>query len=70
MTSRMGATEWVLLILLALLWGGAFFCTELALTGLPPFTVVLGRVGFAALTLLAVSLLTGQRLPRDRSGAV
>ncbi|MGF1609655.1 MAG: DMT family transporter [Kiloniellales bacterium] len=63
MTPRMGATDWGLVLLLSLLWGGAFFCTELALAGLPPLTVVLGRVGFAALTLWAVGVLTGQRLP-------
>lgn len=63
MTPRMGALEWGLVVLLSLLWGGAFFCTELALAGLPPLTVVLGRVGFAALTLWAVGALTGHRLP-------
>ena len=65
MNPTMAAREWGLLLLLSLLWGGAFFLTEIALIALPPFTVVLGRVGFAALALIAFVLLAGHRLPRD-----
>ena len=66
MTTRpvMGGTEWLLLIALSVLWGGSFFFTEVALTALPPFTVVLGRVGFAACALLLLVPLSGHRLPR------
>ena len=48
---RMGAVEWVLLLFLAALWGGSFFFFKILVGELPPFTVVLGRVGFAALLL-------------------
>ena len=65
MSSRaMGAREWALLILLSLVWGGSFFFTEVALRDLPPLTVVLGRVGIAALVLLAVVRLAGHAMPR------
>jgi drug/metabolite transporter (DMT)-like permease len=60
----MGAIEWLLLITLSLLWGGAFFCSEVALEEVRPFTLVLGRVGFAAIVLLGVVYLSGQRMPR------
>lgn len=60
----MGAMEWALLIVLSVLWGGSFFFAEVALVELRPFTVVLCRVGFAALVLVAVVYATGQRLPR------
>ena len=60
----MGAMEWALLIVLSVLWGGSFFFAEVALVELRPFTVVLCRVGFAALVLIAVVYATGQRLPR------
>ncbi len=60
---RMGATEWGLLGALALLWGGSFVFAEVALRDLPPLTVVLGRVGLAALVLHAVVLAGGRRLP-------
>ena len=61
--SRMGPVEWGLLILLSILWGGSFFFAEVALAELPPFTVVLGRVGIAALALLALVYATGRRMP-------
>ena len=55
--------EWGLLIVLSILWGGSFFFVEVALDGLPPFTLVLGRVALAALALHAVVLAGGQRMP-------
>lgn len=51
---KMGATEWALLVALALLWGGSFFFAKIALAELPPITLVLARVGLAAAALLAV----------------
>ena len=61
----MGPTEWLLLVGLSVLWGGSFFCSEIALAELPPFTVVLGRVGLAAAALAIVVLASGQRPPRS-----
>jgi drug/metabolite transporter (DMT)-like permease len=48
---RMGPTEWVLLLVLSALWGGTFFFFKVLVAVLPPFTIVLGRVGIAALAL-------------------
>jgi len=61
----MGATEWLLLLLLSALWGGSFFFFKVLVAELPPFTVVLGRVGLAALMLNLYLLTQGQRMPRD-----
>jgi drug/metabolite transporter (DMT)-like permease len=55
--------EWVLLIMLSVLWGGAFFFSKVALGELPPFTVVWGRVTIAAIALNLIVRLTGERLP-------
>ena len=66
MRQRMDATEWGLLGLLSLLWGGAFFFTGVAVHELPPFTIVALRVGIAASALLAVLVLRGRRLPWNR----
>ena len=63
----MNRTEWGLLVLLSVLWGGAFFCVGVAVVELPPLTVVLARVGIAAVVLLALSWLLGHSLPRDLS---
>lgn len=60
----MRPTEWALLVALALLWGGSFFFTGVALTALPPLTVVVLRVGLAALILNFAVRASGARLPR------
>jgi uncharacterized membrane protein len=57
--------QWGLLSLLAVLWGGAFFFSKVALGELRPFTVVLVRFGVAALAMQLVVRLTGRRMPRS-----
>lgn len=59
----MGLREWVLLITLSILWGGSFFFVEVALTELPPLTIVLLRVAQAAIALWIFALLIGLRPP-------
>lgn len=59
----MNVSVWLLLIVLSLLWGGSFFFAEIALIELPPFTVVLGRVGIAALVLNILVVATGHCMP-------
>lgn len=63
----MGSREWLLLIVLSMLWGGSFFFSKVALAELHPFTVVLVRVGLAALALHFVIRLTKQHMPRARA---
>ena len=62
----MNAREWAMLLMLAVLWGGAFFFTAVALRELPTMTIVLLRVMLAALTLYAVLFVMGLRMPRER----
>jgi drug/metabolite transporter (DMT)-like permease len=50
---RMSPRHWLLLLLLSLLWGGAFFFAAIAVREIPPLTLVLARVGIAALALFA-----------------
>jgi drug/metabolite transporter (DMT)-like permease len=59
----MGGREWAMLLVLALLWGGSFFFNGVAVRELPSFTLVWLRVACAAVTLLAVLRLLGQRMP-------
>jgi len=61
----MGATEWALLVVLSLLWGGSFFFVAVALEHLGPLSVVLGRVGIAAVVLTAWVHVRGGRMPRE-----
>lgn len=59
---HMGRLEWALLLILSLLWGASFFFYKLLVT-LGPLTVVLGRMGFAALAMNLILLVRGGRLP-------
>jgi drug/metabolite transporter (DMT)-like permease len=59
----MGATEWLLLLMLSVLWGGSFFFFKILVDVLPPFTVVLGRVGLAAIALNLFLLAKGEPMP-------
>ena len=65
MQKTMGASEWAMLLVLSLLWGGSFFFIGVAVKELPTFTVMLLRVGLAALVLNVVMGFMGQGLPRD-----
>ena len=61
----MSAPEWAMLLSLSVLWGGSFFFTRVALFALPPFTLVVLRVGLAALILNTLVPLLGLRMPRE-----
>lgn len=58
--------DWILLWTLSLLWGGSFLFNELALAGLPPVSIVWGRVALAALLLVAAVRVSGQGMPPRR----
>jgi len=62
---QMGATEWLLLGALSVLWGGSFFFVEVLLDALDPASVVFWRVGPAAVAMVALVYATGHRLPGD-----
>ena len=61
----MNIQEWLLLLLLSMLWGGSFFFVGVAVKALPPLTIVALRVAMAAVTLLVVMSLFRQRFPRS-----
>ena len=63
-STRMGPTEWGILAVLSVLWGGSFFFLEIMLRELPPFTAVLARLGFAAILLTAYMVVRRQALPK------
>ena len=59
----MDSTEWGLLVLLSVLWGGAFFFAGVVLKELPPLIIVFARVNLAALLLLPLLWFYGHKLP-------
>ncbi len=58
-------TEFLLLGLLALLWGSSYLCIKVAVAEIPPITLIALRVTGAALFLGAVMWLRNDKLPRD-----
>lgn len=63
----MNLAEWALLVLLSVLWGSAFFFVGVAIIEMPPLTIVLVRVGLAALILLPLIIYLGYSLPSGLS---
>ena len=63
----MRATDWLLLVLLSVLWGGSFFFVAVAVHEIPPLTLVLARTGLAAVLLFAVVRALHLTLPRGFS---
>jgi drug/metabolite transporter (DMT)-like permease len=61
---QMGRREWAMLCVMAVLWGCSFLFFKMLAGRLPPFTVVLGRVGIAAVTLNLIMLALRRPLPR------
>jgi drug/metabolite transporter (DMT)-like permease len=59
----MGRMEWALFLFLSFLWGASFFFYKLLVT-LGPLTVVLGRMGIAAVVMNILLASRGERLPR------
>jgi drug/metabolite transporter (DMT)-like permease len=59
----MGAREWSLLVLLSVLWGVSFYFFKVLIAELPTLTIVLGRVGLAALLMNLLILLKGDSMP-------
>jgi drug/metabolite transporter (DMT)-like permease len=62
--NTMNLKNWDLLVVLSVLWGGSFFFVEVALTELPPLTIVSLRVGIAAVALWLFVMISGGKLPR------
>lgn len=58
---------WLLFLGLSTIWGSSFLFIKIGIDeGLGPLTVVAYRLGIATVFLLAVGLLTGARIPRER----
>jgi drug/metabolite transporter (DMT)-like permease len=59
----MSPSQWALLILLALLWGGSFLFVGIAVKELPVLTIVLARIAIATVLLIPLVYTLGHRLP-------
>jgi drug/metabolite transporter (DMT)-like permease len=59
----MTASEWLMLMLLSVLWGGSFFFVAILVKSLPPLTIVFLRVGLASVMLHALVRALGKTMP-------
>lgn len=59
---RMQNSDWLLLMVLGLLWGGSFVFTSIAIVELPPLSLATLRFGLAALALLLWAVVRGVRI--------
>jgi drug/metabolite transporter (DMT)-like permease len=57
-----GALNWILILALGVIWGGAFMSVRLSLDGFGPWTVAAARTGIAGVVLWAVGEVMGQGL--------
>ncbi|HDQ14879.1 MAG TPA: DMT family transporter [Sediminispirochaeta sp.] len=61
----MNVKEWIMLLFLSFIWGGSFFFNRIAVSELPPFTIVAYRLSIGALFLNLFIRMRGLRLPRS-----
>jgi drug/metabolite transporter (DMT)-like permease len=63
----MNRSEWLMLLLLSVLWGGSFFFVGILVSSLPAFAIVFLRVGLAAVILNVVVRALGMNMPGTRA---
>jgi drug/metabolite transporter (DMT)-like permease len=60
------AVDYGLLFLLGVLWGGSFFLIKIGVATVPPMTLTAARLLIAALVMLVIAAVMGERLPVGR----
>ncbi len=63
MSTQRPLSDWVLLLALVVMWGSSFMFNRIAVASLPPWTIVAGRIGLAAIVLTITVYVMGKRLP-------
>lgn len=62
---KLDGTGWLLIGILSILWGGAFFLIEVGLRSYPPITLVFMRLVLAVPPMWIAMRLMGERLPNE-----
>lgn len=70
--AQMNRGDWLVLLVLAIIWGGAFFFIGVAVRHVPPLTYVWLRLSFGAAALWIYLALRGERisLPKEVWGSI
>ncbi len=64
---RPSLADYLVLILLAAVWGSGFLFIKVGVETIPPATLTAARIVLGALALTVLAKLQGQRFPRDRA---
>jgi drug/metabolite transporter (DMT)-like permease len=59
----MSLSDWLLIVVLSIFWGGSFFFAGIAVQEIPPFSLAFARVALAALILAVYARAVGLSLP-------
>ncbi len=59
----MGIKEWVLILILSIIWGGSFFFIGVTVREMTPLTIVMFRVTIASIILLIIVHFKKERMP-------
>ena len=65
-----GFINWLRIILIALIWGGAFMVVRIALVDFPPLTLAASRITIGAISILLLMHLRGIKMPSLRDTQV
>lgn len=65
-STSMGSREWIMLFALSAIWGGSYFFVGVAITEMPPLTIVALRVSLAAIVLWVIAVAMGLHLPKSK----
>ena len=65
MTPRSSRLDWVLFLVLGLIWGTSYLFIKIGVETLPTFTLVAARLGVGLILLITVVALAREPLPRD-----
>jgi drug/metabolite transporter (DMT)-like permease len=63
--THMSPGQWAMLLALSIVWGGSFLFQGIAVRELPTLSIVVIRVGLAAVILFGVMAAMGERVPRS-----
>jgi drug/metabolite transporter (DMT)-like permease len=66
-TGQPGVRDYVLLVILAAIWGSSFLFIKVAVAEIPAVTVATVRIVVAALILWLAARMAGQAMPRERA---
>jgi drug/metabolite transporter (DMT)-like permease len=67
MAGRPGLVDYGLLLALAFAWGSSYMFIKLAIDTVPPITLTAGRISIAAVLLLVVARLAGEKLVAQKA---